>query len=167
MERLQRKCHKYVWNSQKRLWLFWCHSGLRFWNVGRSVPRLYAYLEIKTTGPHNFRGCNGYPDMIVRVMILLQGQRIMCAIHNPIAKTVECKLWGWNNWNGTKGVYGSSIRGCSKEFCNETIDLGGKSSQICIDSILKSQSPLCFVPIVPQSVFTQPLISSPSLAKCD
>ena len=57
--------------------------------MGRSVPRLYAYLEIKTTGPHNFRGCNGYPDMIVRVMILLQGQRIMCAIHNPIAKTVN------------------------------------------------------------------------------
>ena len=47
---------------------------------------------------------------------------------------MECKLWGWNNWNGTKGVYGSSIRGCSKEFCNETIDLGGKSSQICIDN---------------------------------
>ena len=20
------------------------------------------------------------------------------------AKTVECKLWGWNNWNGTEGV---------------------------------------------------------------
>ena len=35
--------------------------------------------------------------------------------------TVECKLWGWNNWNGTKGGSMVVVCSCSKEFRNETI----------------------------------------------
>ena len=47
---------------------------------------------------------------------------------------IECQFWAWNNWNGTKGGSMVVVYSCSKEFCNETIDLGGKSSQICIDN---------------------------------